>query len=356
MSVHNCVPNTPHNSEHNSEDETDLNNVVILISKLDLSHPLHLHPNDSTTLTIVSYQIKGCTCHAAEDFKKHNQLMKLMQFLMDLDDSYMKTRSNILSRDPLPDAKGAYVLISCEESHRAVVTGSGAGSSQRVQSFVFNFSVNNRGSTQRSQNFGNTSRSNNVFRPNISNNRRTAGGPILAGIIFDSGANKPLTYIDKDLVNVIDISYLEIIVSHPNGTQDLITKVARDSKFIVGFDELKHFLIYQDLMDVKIMRIGRQVNGLYYIDNLKVLSVLKNDICFENKSDNVPCDICQRDKQTREHFPLSEHKSTILGELVHLDLWGPYKAKPSVIPLEQNASITSEPSDSDPVIDNITEY
>ncbi|GJW93957.1 ribonuclease H-like domain-containing protein [Tanacetum coccineum] len=419
MSVHNYVPNTPHNSEHNSEDETDLNNVVILISKLDLSHPLHLHPNDSTTLTIVSIKLKGienynvwsyamllalegrnktgyidntcrrsytdkvlgrqwdmvnvvvmgwilnsiseelCTCHAAEDFKKHNQLIKLMQFLMDLDDSYMKTRSNILSRDPLLDAKGAYVLISSEESHRAVVTGSGAGSSQRVQSFVFNSSVNNRGSTQRSQNFGNTSRPNNVSRPNISNNRRTDGGPILvcehcgfnghtidtrfkligylsdfgkknkssnsnqsnqnfnrrfmnsnnfvgssstssfsdeqitrpislikkiilmtkgnvfkpiwqAGIIFDSGANKHLTYTDKDLVNVIDISYLEIIVSHPNGTQDLITKVARDSKFIVGFDELKCFLISQDLMDVKIMRIGRQVNGLYYIDNLKV--------------------------------------------------------------------------------------
>ncbi|GKG08879.1 ribonuclease H-like domain-containing protein, partial [Tanacetum coccineum] len=30
-------------------------------------------------------------------------------------------------------------------------------------------------------------------------------------------------------------------------------------------------------------------------------------------------------KQTREPFPLSDHKSLVLGELVHLDLWGPYK-------------------------------
>ncbi|GKB99882.1 ribonuclease H-like domain-containing protein, partial [Tanacetum coccineum] len=30
-------------------------------------------------------------------------------------------------------------------------------------------------------------------------------------------------------------------------------------------------------------------------------------------------------KQTREPFPLSDHVSTELGELVHLDLWGPYK-------------------------------
>ncbi|GJW64924.1 putative RNA-directed DNA polymerase [Tanacetum coccineum] len=30
-------------------------------------------------------------------------------------------------------------------------------------------------------------------------------------------------------------------------------------------------------------------------------------------------------KRTREPFPLSDHVSTELGELVHLDLWGPYK-------------------------------
>ncbi|GJV86892.1 hypothetical protein Tco_1530830 [Tanacetum coccineum] len=266
-----------HNSVHNSDDdEPDPNHVVTFISKLDLSHHLHLHPNDSTTLTIVSIKLKGtenynvwpcamllalegrnkigfidntcirsytdevlgrewdmvnvvvmgwilnsiseelfldqifskrafevwnelketfdrldgsvtfnlhhkinsltqngssvveyfnklctmwkqfdaliqlprCTCHAAEDFKKHNQLMKLMQFLMRLDDSYMQLRSNILSRDPLPDVKGAYVLISSEESHRAIT-------------------------------FGNTSRPNNVPRPNNNGNRRTVGGPTL---------------------------------------------------------------------------------------------------------------------------------------------------------------------------------
>ncbi|GJY76334.1 hypothetical protein Tco_0481450 [Tanacetum coccineum] len=50
-------------------------------------------------------QLPICTCHAAEDFKKHNQLMKLMQFLMGLDDAYMQIRSNILSREPLPDVE-----------------------------------------------------------------------------------------------------------------------------------------------------------------------------------------------------------------------------------------------------------
>ncbi|GJY10051.1 ribonuclease H-like domain-containing protein [Tanacetum coccineum] len=35
--------------------------------------------------------------------------------------------------------------------------------------------------------------------------------------------------------------------------------------------------------------------------------------------------VCHRAKQTIEPFPLSDHKSKTLGELVHLDLWGPYR-------------------------------
>ncbi|GJR10263.1 ribonuclease H-like domain-containing protein [Tanacetum coccineum] len=84
-----------------------------------------------------------------------------------------------------------------------------------------------------------------------------------------AGANQHLTYTYKDLVNVIDISYLRIKVSHPNRTEAFITKVARDSKFIVGFDESNCFVKYQDLMDVKIMEIGKQVGGLYYFDKIK---------------------------------------------------------------------------------------
>nr|GEV69815.1 ribonuclease H-like domain-containing protein [Tanacetum cinerariifolium] len=56
----------------------------------------------------------------------------------------------------------------------------------------------------------------------------------------------------------------------------------------------------------------------------QVLKVLKNDLALDN-SDLDHCEICQRAKQTREPFPLSEHKSSVLAELVHLDLWGPYK-------------------------------
>ncbi|GKE00196.1 hypothetical protein Tco_1388179 [Tanacetum coccineum] len=40
---------------------------------------------------------------------------------------------------------------------------------------------------------------------------------------------------------------------------------------------------------------------------------------------DMPCETCHHAKQVREPFPLSEHKVIALGELIHLDLWGPYK-------------------------------
>ncbi|GJZ39135.1 ribonuclease H-like domain-containing protein [Tanacetum coccineum] len=212
MSVH----NSEHNSFNNSDHDDDIHDSVTRISKLDISDPLHLHPNDTTALTVVSIKLTGtenyqvwscvmllalegknkiglidgsckrsneyevlgkqwdrnvsfiadyyhklnalwkqydamielpkCVCNAFEGFKKHNQLLKLMQFLMGLDDSYMQIRSSILSRETLPDVRSAYATISSEESHRVAV-GSIAGSSQRNQVSAFVSNVPN------SQNF-----------------------------------------------------------------------------------------------------------------------------------------------------------------------------------------------------------
>lgn len=54
------------------------------------------------------------------------------------------------------------------------------------------------------------------------------------------------------------------------------------------------------------------------------MSVLKDKINLKYVSLTSPCDICYQTKQTGEPFPLSDYKTTYLGELIHLDLWGPY--------------------------------
>ncbi|GKA36667.1 ribonuclease H-like domain-containing protein [Tanacetum coccineum] len=239
-------------SVHNSDNvDQYVVDPVTLISKLDISDPLHLHPNDSTALTVVSIKLKGteyyqvgscamllalegknktgfidgsckrssadevlgqffpkrvkhvweelketydkvdgsimfglhhqihtlkqngssiadyyhklnalwkqfdamvelpkCVCNASESSKKHNQLMKLMQFLMGLDDSYMQIRSSILSKEVLPDVRSAYATISSEESHK-VTSGSIVGSSQRNHAYAFVSNVPNRNNFQR---------------------------------------------------------------------------------------------------------------------------------------------------------------------------------------------------------------
>nr|GEY08843.1 putative Gag-polypeptide of LTR copia-type [Tanacetum cinerariifolium] len=56
-----------------------------------------------------------------------------------------------------------------------------------------------------------------------------------------------------------------------------------------------------------------------------VLSVLSSKFGLKYDKHVSPCDICHQAKQTREPFPLSDHKSLFVGDLVHLDLWGPIR-------------------------------
>ncbi|KAJ0837838.1 putative transcription factor interactor and regulator CCHC(Zn) family [Helianthus annuus] len=67
-------------------------------------------------------QLPSCSCDASKEFNDFNQLIKLMQFLMGLDDVYQPVRTNLLTRDPLPSIKTAFSIISREESHRGGTT------------------------------------------------------------------------------------------------------------------------------------------------------------------------------------------------------------------------------------------
>ncbi|GJZ43351.1 ribonuclease H-like domain-containing protein [Tanacetum coccineum] len=57
----------------------------------------------------------------------------------------------------------------------------------------------------------------------------------------------------------------------------------------------------------------------------QVLNVLKIDLNLTKFTSVSACEFCHRAKQIRDPFPLSDHKSEKLGELIHLDLWGHYK-------------------------------
>ncbi|GJS78106.1 NB-ARC domains-containing protein [Tanacetum coccineum] len=211
------------------------------------------------------------------------------------------------------------------------------------------------------------------FKRFFNGNTDFVAGNISLGWIVDSGANQQMTVSAKILVNVVDIYNLGLTVGYPNETQALITKIgdlkinnnitlydvlvvpeytisllsvhklSRDNKLFVGFNENNCYI--RDLKANKTVGIGRQFNGLYLfdVDNAcKIVSNYSNSSCFISKilwhqrlghpvdlvldalksslnldshstSDHL-CDTCNKAKQTREPFPLSDHKSSKIGK------------------------------------------
>ncbi|GJS19359.1 hypothetical protein Tco_0447991 [Tanacetum coccineum] len=116
------------------------------------------------------------------------------------------------------------------------------------------------------------------------------------------GANQHMTYTDKELDNILDISHLKLKVGHPNGTKAFIYKIgnlklsngltlygvlvipkycvtfisvhklAKENKVVVAFDENKCYFLNQDLSLRSIMETRNQLG--HSID--LVLNVLKN--------------------------------------------------------------------------------
>ncbi|GJZ43393.1 hypothetical protein Tco_0590648 [Tanacetum coccineum] len=259
-------------------------------------------------------ELPKCVCNASEGFKKHNQLLKLMQFLMGLDDSYMQIRSSILSREVLPDVRSACATISSKESHRVAV-GSIAGSSQRNQASAFakcfkiigypvDFEKKKSGQNFKKQNVSN----NNTVGKSLSSGFTDEQMATLISLIKDNkvgknvqanmaGANQHMTYTDKELDNVLNISHLRIKVGHTNRTKAYISKIgnlrlsngltlydvmvipeycvtlisihklAKENKIIVAFDGNRCYFLNQDLSLKNVLGIGDQCEGLYYYNN-----------------------------------------------------------------------------------------
>lgn len=77
-------------------------------------------------------QIPPCVCNASKKFNDFSLMIKLMQFLMGLDNVYQPVRTTLLTREELPTVKEAFALISREESHRNSNSNSQKGQTQAV--------------------------------------------------------------------------------------------------------------------------------------------------------------------------------------------------------------------------------
>ncbi|KAJ0733050.1 putative RNA-directed DNA polymerase [Helianthus annuus] len=286
--------------------------------------------------------LPSCSCQAAKDYNDFSTLIKLTQFLMGLNDIYQPVRTNLLTREPFPSVKVAFSIVSKPNQ-------------------VFD---------NKRQNVSFVSKPNQVF----DNKRKFPRGP---------NPNLKCTHCNM-LGHTIDRCF-EIIGYPPGmkkrtGGQFVKNNVSNKSNAVVGSsgssgslpftpeqiskllslvdgkvesDQSKTNVKGQSCFDSKLRKIlvtGRQENGLYFLglsgNNInscfnssvlsdmwhsrlghpsdQVLAVLKNSLGIKSV-EHGPCEICHRAKQVRVPFPLSEHKSKGLGDLIHLDVWGPYK-------------------------------
>ncbi|GJT79267.1 putative ribonuclease H-like domain-containing protein [Tanacetum coccineum] len=241
-----------------------------------------------------------CSCDASKELLLHQQLIKLMQFLMGFDDCYQPVRSALFTRDPLPEVKDATILC-LEKNH---IEG------------------------------------------------------LLSPLIIDSGANQHFTVSTVRMFNIVDVFDLKLNVGHPNGTISTIShvgnlnltnnvilydvlmvlgyyvsllsvnKLTRDSTMFIDFDEDKCYI--QDFKKKKILGTGSETGGLYlfnmnndysvgksnvvlssHVPKLlwhnrlghladQVLFVLKNNLSISKNSFVPVCEVCHRAKQTGE--------------------------------------------------------
>ncbi|GJW78361.1 ribonuclease H-like domain-containing protein [Tanacetum coccineum] len=188
------------------------------------------------TLTL----LPTCTCAAHEEVLKHNQLIRLMQFLMGLNDVYQNIKSNILARDPLPDVKEAFNVVSREESHRGLHPG------LRLIVHTIERCYDIIGYHAKAQRGASTSSGSTSFETPFTKDQMMKISSLINEKPSQSananiaGANQHLTNSTKNMFNVTDISSLNFTVGHPNGSLAKISAIGnlRLTANVVLFDVL----------------------------------------------------------------------------------------------------------------------
>ncbi|GJY70475.1 ribonuclease H-like domain-containing protein [Tanacetum coccineum] len=255
-------------------------------------------------------KLPKCVCVAREDVSKHDQLIKLMQFLMGLNDVYQPIRSSLLTRESLPTVKDAFTIIFREESHRGIPSSLTASVSKtQVSSFV---------SKTNFPSFGNSNGNNNSFKKfdnkKFNNNGNYNGN--------NRGPNLNLTCKNYGNVGHTIEKCFDIIGYPPSNANADISQSnssqPSQSSSSLSFTNNQLTKIMTLINDMLSGIIHANMAGLVILLT-KLLMLLHDDLQMTSGSHVSPCDICHMAKQTREPFPFSDHKSSTLNHLNFFD-------------------------------------
>ncbi|GJV43753.1 putative RNA-directed DNA polymerase [Tanacetum coccineum] len=271
-------------------------------------------------------QLPVCTCDGASSYNDHAQLLKLMQFVMGLDDVYGPIRSTILTTDPLPTLKEAFSLFLREESHKLSHSG-GSRVKGNNTAFLARPSGDSRGrspsfvprSGDNRRRFNNSNaRNTNLFfkncnmtghtiercfelvgyHPNFKKKAMTSqnvtSNVLVSGNDTDTrrssngiqanvaGASQHITFTTQFLFDIIDVSHLSITVAHPNGTIEKVNQI--------GSCKITDKIVIHDVLVIP--RFYSQVPGGDWLGHLadQVLSDLKDRIDLKGVDIADPCE------------------------------------------------------------------
>ncbi|GKD52014.1 putative RNA-directed DNA polymerase, partial [Tanacetum coccineum] len=244
-----------------------------------------------------------CICDGASSYKDDAQLLKLMKFVMGLDDVYAPIRSTILTTEPLPTVKEAFSLLLRDESYRTMHSeGSGVKGSTSAFSSRPNDNKGNTSFVPRSSNNRNRFNNSNARNPGlVCKNYNITGHTIVR--CFEL-IGYPLNFKKKGMTN-----------------QNVVSNVSINNSDVGTSTGVSHTFTseqYQRLMSLLSdpgSSSGAQNNVAGFSSQVlsgdwlghpvdQVLDVLKNKIDLNEVQSSEPCEVCHRAKQTRDPFPL----------------------------------------------------
>ncbi|XP_058003783.1 uncharacterized protein LOC131180171 [Hevea brasiliensis] len=292
-------------------------------------------------------------CNLTIELERKREEERVHQFLMGSDEEgYGTMRSNILSTEPLPNLNRAYAMVVQQE--RVIQNGGVIDHVELLLDEEVVKSVAMERNVAREELLVPTPH-NQLELMNGGNERLTGTQKIFSWII-DIGASHHMTGTLAFFSELRDI--VPCSVGLPNGEKTLAVK---EGTVLLGGDlKLQRVLYVPDLncnLDLNsrnLIGAGKQREGLYFLKGVtlvhackvadvgsfelwhkrmgnpsyKVVELIPEAGSIVRKT-NKTCEVCFRAKQMGEIFFSSDNKADGCFELIHCDLWGPYRVPTS---------------------------
>ncbi|KAL0366931.1 UNVERIFIED_CONTAM: Retrovirus-related Pol polyprotein from transposon RE2 [Sesamum radiatum] len=331
----------------------------------------------------------GCSCGINKAIDDLTSSTHVMQFLMGLHDSFNNERSQILMLDPLPDIEKTFSMVYAVEEQRSVQNDLEINSNHMACQLEItdNRKASDRPAQQRKpfvdkrnllcthchrkghardtcfqlngvpewyRTLGDKKKKGRPFAANVehreeavtsSQNVADIVAEVLKVMQKNNAPSDPLTnfanyaqFDDDFAVNQLCLHKRYRLLFTQNGCvlQDQDAK----ANLVVGvlfrrlyvykqdhkiFTEFSHNSLHNVSFSASVhCSVSVWHNRLGHA-SMEAIKHIK-DVDGTEFSSNSPCDICHKAKQSRVPFPVSSSHAAEIFDLVHMDLWGPYKA------------------------------